>query len=80
MMLPTCKEVSTAFARGEYDAASFVTKLRVRLHLAICWHCRRFRSQIRLVEQALRVAVFAAPGEGAVTALQATTLKRLRTL
>lgn len=76
-MLPTCKEVSSAFARGEYASASFATKLRMRLHLAICWHCRRFRRQIGLIEQALRQVVFVAPGPAAETALQQAVLKRL---
>ncbi len=80
MILPSCKEVSGAFARGEYASASPVTKLRVRLHLALCWHCRKFRAQLALIEQALRTVVFPAPGPAADTALQGAVLKRLRGL
>ena len=79
-MLPTCKEVSTAFARGEYSGVSLGTKLRVQLHLALCWHCRRFRLQLALIDQTLRTLVFPASSPAADAALQQAVLKRLRTL
>ena len=79
-MLPTCKEVSTAFARGEYAEASLGTKLRIQLHLVICWHCRRFRKQLTLIEQALRTVIFPAAGAAADAALQQAVIKRLRGL
>jgi hypothetical protein len=57
MILPTCKEVSTALARGDYDGASVWIRLRARLHLAICWHCRRFKNQLGLIAAAFKQPV-----------------------
>ena len=79
-MIPDCKEVSTAFARGEYASASIFTKLRLQLHLAICRHCRRFKRQMELIEQALKTYAFPTPGPAAVAALEHASLKRMEHL
>jgi len=80
MILPDCKEVSAAFARGDVASASILSKLRMKLHLAVCWHCRRFKRQIELIEEALRNFAFPAPGPAAVAALEHAALKRMERL
>lgn len=49
-----CREVTSqadALLEGEL---SWYPRLQVRLHLAMCRHCRRFVSQMRLLRAALR--------------------------
>ena len=77
MILPTCKEVSTSFARGDYDHAGPIERIRIHLHLYICWHCRRFRRQLQWVEEALRTRIFSAPDRAKVAALEQAVLKRM---
>jgi hypothetical protein len=75
MILLSCKEVSSAAARGEYAGAPALGRLRAGLHLLICRHCRRFRRQLGLLAQ-WAAAPF--PDEGRVPALEEAVLKRLR--
>lgn len=49
---PSCKEVSTAAARGDALGAG------ARLHLLVCAYCRRFLRQLGLIDAALRETVF----------------------
>lgn len=78
MILPTCKEVSTAFARGEFSTYSPLRRARMRLHLLVCWHCRRFRRQMELIEKALKTVVFPLPDPARMDALKQAILGRLR--
>ncbi len=50
----TCKEVSTLIARGELAEASFTRRLAVRVHLAMCRHCRAFQRQLEAISAAAR--------------------------
>lgn len=50
----TCKEVSTLIARGELAEASFTRRLAVRVHLAMCRHCRAFQRQLQAISAAAR--------------------------
>ena len=74
----TCKQVSTAFARGDYDDAPPFTLLRVRFHLLICWHCRRFKRQLNLIALAMRTHVFPAADPARTAALEQVILARLK--
>lgn len=69
--LPTCLEVSEAAARGEPLTP------RQRIHLALCAYCRRFRRQLALIEQALRISVFRTPDAAQVESLRRAILARL---
>jgi anti-sigma factor ChrR (cupin superfamily) len=42
----TCKEVSTLVSSGGLPAAPLTVRLGVRLHLAMCRHCRAFKHQL----------------------------------
>lgn len=44
-MLP-CKHVATLLSTGDLASASARTRLAVRLHLAMCRHCRAFKRQL----------------------------------
>ena len=71
-LLPSCREVSEAAARGEG------LSLRLLAHLAVCKGCRRFRRQLRLIAAALRERVFPEPGAAQVEDLRRAVLARLR--
>jgi hypothetical protein len=51
----TCKEVSTLVSTGDLQAASPARRLGVRVHLAMCRHCRAFRRQVTAIGDAARV-------------------------
>lgn len=55
-MMPTCREVTGLIAAGEIESASMMSRLRIRLHLAMCAHCARFARQLRVIAQAVREA------------------------
>jgi hypothetical protein len=78
MILLTCKEVSLAFARGEFSTASSWTRFRLRMHLLICRQCRRFQKQLGLIEEALKTVVFAVPDPAATAALEQAIIRRLQ--
>jgi len=70
-LLPSCREVSEAAARGE------PLTLLQRAHLAICAGCRRFRRQLALIERALRAGAFHEPDAAQVDDLRRAILARL---
>lgn len=76
MILLSCKEVSSAAARGEFAGAPPLARLRVGLHLLICRHCRRFRRQLALLAQWAAAAPRADAAR--VRALEQAVLRRLR--
>ena len=52
----TCKDVSTLISKGELADAPLARRLAVRLHLAMCRHCRAFRRQVEAISGAARAA------------------------
>jgi len=80
MKMPNCREVSTAYARGDYAGASLLVRLGAGLHLLLCRQCRRFQRQLGLIESALKSSVFPVPDEARVAALRGAALARLRGL
>ena len=52
----TCHDVSTLVSTGGLPDAPLVRKLGVRMHLAMCRHCRAFRRQIEAIARAARAA------------------------
>lgn len=52
----TCHDVSTLVSTGGLSDAPVVRKLGVRMHLAMCRHCRAFRRQIEAIARAARAA------------------------
>jgi hypothetical protein len=59
----TCHDVSTLVSTGGLSDAPLLRKLGVRMHLAMCRHCRAFRRQIETIARAARVAGLAFEGE-----------------
>ena len=52
----TCHDVSTLVSTGGLPEAPLVRRLGVRLHLAMCRHCRAFRRQVETIGRAARTA------------------------
>jgi len=45
--MPSCKEVTGRIASDELTGAGWWPRLRVRLHLFMCRHCRCYADQVR---------------------------------
>jgi predicted anti-sigma-YlaC factor YlaD len=52
----TCHDVSTLVSTGGLPDAPLARQLGVRMHLAMCRHCRAFRRQIEAIARAARAA------------------------
>jgi predicted anti-sigma-YlaC factor YlaD len=59
----TCKDVSTLVSAGDLSGAPLVRRLAVRVHLAMCRHCRAFRRQVEAVARAASAAAAALKAE-----------------
>jgi len=51
-----CSEVVRLISSDEYLSAGLLKKLGIRLHLAMCKHCRKYARQLRVLAAALRKA------------------------
>jgi len=49
-----CREVTRLHASDELERATFMTRMGVRLHLAMCRHCRRYVRELRRIGEAVR--------------------------
>ncbi|MDE2142671.1 MAG: hypothetical protein KGJ84_09700 [Elusimicrobia bacterium] len=76
-MMPSCREVTGLLASGDVESASWLSRAKVRLHLAMCVHCSRFARQLRVISQAAR-AVWAPNSAGDTESLKRRILDRLR--
>ncbi len=54
--IPSCQEVSSRLAFGEFKEASWKTKTFVRIHLFMCRDCHRFARQMRIISEGLRTS------------------------
>ena len=52
----SCHDVSMLVSTGALGDATLMRRLSVRMHLAICRHCRAFRRQLEALGQAAREA------------------------
>lgn len=52
--MPTCESVSSLVSEAHDRKLSAVERLEIRLHVAICRHCRSFQRQL----EALRAAIW----------------------
>ena len=57
----SCKEVTRRIATEESAAGSWRERFALRLHLAMCRHCRRYVRQMREIGRAVRHFVASAP-------------------
>jgi predicted anti-sigma-YlaC factor YlaD len=55
----SCHDVSTLVSTGALAEAALVRRLGVRMHLAMCRHCRRFWRQVATIARAARAASLA---------------------
>lgn len=49
-----CKEVTRLCASDDIHSASWTTRLRVRMHLMLCRHCRRYVRELTRIGSAVR--------------------------
>ncbi|RMH22326.1 MAG: anti-sigma factor [Acidobacteria bacterium] len=49
-----CRQVARMLASDDLAAAGWRTRLAVRLHLALCRHCRRYAAQLAAIGEAAR--------------------------
>ena len=73
----TCHDVSTLVSTGGLPDAPFARKLGVRMHLAMCRHCRAFGRQIETIARAARAAGLAFERE-LPPDFESTIVQRLR--
>ncbi len=73
----TCHDVSTLVSTGGLPDAPFLRKLVVRMHLAMCRHCRAFRRQLETIAGAARAAGLAFERE-LPQDFESTIVQRLR--
>ncbi len=52
----TCREVSTLVSSGQLAGAPPLRRLAVRMHLAMCRHCRAFVRQLEWLARAGRTS------------------------
>lgn len=50
----SCKEVTRLLAGDELEEAGWARWLAVRIHLRMCWHCRRYAAQLQAIGRAAR--------------------------
>lgn len=73
-----CKDVTTALALEGLEARSFGERAMIRLHLAICWLCRKYERQLAVLGQAFRQGAEAELGRHALDQFQEKLLHALR--
>lgn len=69
-MGPTCRDVSTACARGELETGTRWRRLGYRFHYVICPFCRAYRRQLRAVDSFFRQRWGQGAPQAAAKALQ----------
>lgn len=73
----TCQEVSTLMSSGRARTRPVRQRLGLWLHLALCRHCRAFRGQLALIDQAARRLSLTIAGEPS-PAFERSMLTRLQ--
>lgn len=61
--IPSCSDVARSVSDGSYDESSRSRRVMLRLHMAVCWFCRRYAAQIRWIDRAAR-GTWGAPAPG----------------
>ena len=73
----TCKDASTLISTGDLSSAPLMRRLAVRVHLAMCRHCRAFRRQVEAVARAASAAAGALNAEPSRD-FESTVVDRMR--
>lgn len=50
----SCEKVARMVASDEYEAAGWMARLSVRMHLLLCAHCRQYVVQVQAIGRAAR--------------------------
>jgi hypothetical protein len=62
-----CREIATLLDSDAVECLGWVNRLQVRIHLSLCWHCRRLVMQIAWlranVQNRFRTAAETDPGQ-----------------
>lgn len=75
----SCSEVTRLCASEELRHAPWLRRLRVRLHLLICDHCKRYVRELRLIGAAVRSEARRLwPDRGPLEALELSLRDRIR--
>lgn len=77
MITPSCREVAISIASGEFETAGGLRKLRLWAHWLVCYACRRYKSQLALVDRGARAAWTAVRDEGRRAAFRKRLAERL---
>jgi len=65
--IPSCEDVARAVSDDSYNESPRSRRVMLRLHMAVCWFCRRYAAQIRWIDRAARETWGApAPGDAEV--------------
>ncbi len=46
-----CREITTQIALGGIERASWTRRAAIRFHLVICWLCRKYERQLRVISK-----------------------------
>lgn len=64
-LIPSCDDLARAVSDGSYEEGPAWDRLRLKLHMAVCYFCRRYAAQIRWIDRAAASvwAAAAVPGD-----------------
>ena len=75
----SCKEVTRLYASEALGSAPLLRRLKVRFHVLMCTHCKRYVSELRLIGAAARRELGRLlPERSRVQALELAIRERLR--
>ena len=77
-LMPTCREVQTLATEYREGALPFSQRLRIRLHLLLCWACRAFLRGLAALPGIARKAMGPEPVPGAAKDALAAALEAIR--
>jgi len=68
--MPSCEELARHGLSGTIEEASVWKRMMAPLHMAICVHCRRFKSQVSQITQAFRRSLDRSVDQARIDALK----------
>jgi len=72
-----CKEVTTRLALGEIERYGWLDRLMIRFHLVICWICRKYERQLRVIGKAFALSLEQKRREADLSKLKARLIHQL---
>jgi hypothetical protein len=54
MLMLTCKQVSNALAKTDYESMSWLQRASLKFHVAICVVCGKYNRQVMLMQDVAR--------------------------